>query len=159
MGHEATLYGVILAGDGSGGEGFHHIRRLQLWNHAILNRLPSQDDWPWLVRGMFNVPYERPVGLYRTQVITFGESLKDDPSDRGCWNEWLEKFETLLRRLYWWSAVVHLRTDFEGERVIQWTPTAEAVRLLWDDPPQPICLWTRSDRRVVPDSRFPPPHF
>ena len=114
MGHEAILSGRILCGDGRGGASLHHVVALQVRNRAVIDRLTREDQWPWLTRGIFCVPHQWPVGLYRTQVITFGESLKDDPTDRNCWHRWLAKFESLLRQLYWWSAAVWLHTDFVG---------------------------------------------
>jgi hypothetical protein len=119
VGHEAILYGRILAGDGVGGTRLQRVWGLQERNRAVVNRLPREDDWPWLIRGMFALPHRWPYGIYRTQVIAFGESLKDAPYDRGCWDRWLGKFEALLRRLYWWSAAVYLTTDFENPRLFQ----------------------------------------
>jgi hypothetical protein len=73
----------------------------------------------------------------REQVIHFGASLEGDPTDRGCWDVWLGKFEALLRRLYWWSAVVHLETDFERECTFRWLPTERTVGLMLGDGPRP----------------------
>jgi hypothetical protein len=144
MGHEAIVFGRILAGDGSAGAGFEHLRSLQARNRAVLRRLPTEDAWPWLTRGMFHVPLDRPIGLYRTQVITFGASYKDHPEDRTCWDRWVEKWESVLLRLYWWSAEITLRTDFEGERTLIWRPTTAAVASLWEQPPRPVRDWTRT---------------
>ncbi len=146
MGHEAILHGRILAGDGAGGNRLPHILRLQERNRAVINRLPREDDWPWLVRGMFVLPRRWPYGIYRTQVIAFGQSLKDDPCNRTCWDVWLGKFELLLRRLYWWSAAVYLRTDFESERLFRWQASEEAIARMFADVPEPICQWTRTMR-------------
>src|SRR4029079_604571 len=107
-------------------------------NRAALNRLPREDDSPSLVRGMFALPAGRPQGTFRRQVIHFGASIKDDPGNRGIWDEWLGKFESLLKQLYWWSAVVHLSTDFEPDRIFQWRPTEAAMAGLYADPPLPI---------------------
>jgi hypothetical protein len=83
-------------------------------------------------------------GTYRRQVIHFGLSVKDDPTDRGIWGVWLGKFEAVLRRLYWWSALAHLDTNFEPQRVFEWLPTEAAVGRLRCDPPQPAGEWARS---------------
>jgi hypothetical protein len=143
MGHEAILHGRILAGDGVGGTRLQHVLQLQDRNRAVINRLPREDEWPWLIRGMFALPRRWPYGVYRNQVIAFGESLKDDPTNRVCWDVWLAKFEGLLRRLYWWSAVVYLTTDFEGERVFRWEASEEAIARMFADHPEPIGQWNR----------------
>lgn len=98
-------------------------------------------------RGMFALPAEWPRGTYRSQVIHFGASFKDEPQDRGCWDVWIGKFETVLRRLHWWSATLHLVIEFEPERVFRWLPTTAAVERMTRDPPQPVQEWQRS---VVP---------
>jgi len=59
---------------------------------------------------------------------------------------WLGKFEAVLRRLYWWSAVAHLQTDFEPLRVFEWIPTEAAMGRLYNDPPEPVAEWVRSVR-------------
>src|SRR5262245_32683588 len=118
MGHEVIVYGRILGASGL----------LQDRNRAIINRMPREDQWPWLVRGMFSLPAGWPQGTYRSQVIHFGASIKDDPTDRGIWDVWLGKFEGLLGQLYWWSAAVHLETEFERDRVFEWLPTEAAMQ-------------------------------
>jgi hypothetical protein len=144
MGHEANLYGRILAGDGVGGTRLQHVQRLQERNCAVINSLPLEDEWPWLIRQMFTMPVRWPYGIYRTQVISFGESLKDEPNNRACWDIWLGKFEMLLRRLHWWSAVVHLTTDFEGERTFRWEASEDAIARMFVDDPRPIDQWRRT---------------
>ncbi len=143
MSHEAILYGRIIGATGRPGTaGYFDLHER---NRAVVNRLPLQDDWPWLVRGMFALPAGRPQGTFRRQVIHFGASIKDDPLDRGIWDEWLAKFESLLRRLYWWSAVVHLSTEFvEPDRVFEWRPTEAAMDGLHAEQPRPIGEWVRS---------------
>ncbi len=135
MAHEVILYGSI--------EGVEH-ERLRALNAAALADLPAQDEWPWLVRGMFALPADWPQGTFRSQVIHFGASLKDEPQDRACWDAWIGKFEEVLRRLYWYSATLHLVTEFEPDRVFRWIPTPAAAALLSHEPPQPVQEWERS---------------
>jgi len=151
VGHEAIVYGRII---GASGEPGPNYRALQERNRAVIHRLPREDEWPWLVRGMFAVSPRPPVGTYRRQVIHFGASLKDDPDDRGVWDVWVGKLEAVLRELYWWSAVAHLTTEFEPERVFEWRPTDAAMGGLYGDPPLPVKEWVRSVRIVEPG---PPP--
>jgi hypothetical protein len=143
VGHEAIVYGRIIGANGQSGPGY---RALQDRNRAVIRRLSQDDNWPWVVRGMFALPASYPMGTYRRQVIHFGLSIKDEPSDRGVWDVWLGKFEAVLRRLYWLSAVAHLTTDFEPPRVFEWVLTEAAMGQLYDDPPQPVSEWVRSVR-------------
>jgi len=141
MGHEAIIYGCVVGASWRAGERFTWTHDL---NREALARVPEDDDWPWVVRGIFALPAPYPQGTYRSQVIHFGLSIKDEPSDRGIWDVWLGKFERVLGRLYWYSAVAHLDTDFEPPRVFEWLPTEAALRRLRDDPPQPVGEWVRS---------------
>ena len=143
MGHEVIIVGCI---EGAG------VDRCPAHNSDMLAALPAEDEWPALVRGMFALPAAWPHGTYRSQVIHFGASFKDEPQDRLCWDNWLVKFETLLRRLHWWSATLHLVTEFEPERVYRWVPTTVASDLLAADPLQCVRDWERSVV-VIPDGR------
>jgi hypothetical protein len=143
VGHEAIVYGRIIGSSWRAGERFAWTHEL---NRDALAAVPATDDWPWVVRGMFALPAPYPEGTYREQVIHFGLSIKDEPNDRGIWDVWLGKFETVLRQLYWTSAVAHITTDFEPPRVIKWTPTEAAMGRLYDEPPQAVSEWVRSER-------------
>lgn len=143
MGHEVIVFGSIEGAD---------PEPLRALNAAALSELPAEDEWPWLVRGMFALPALWPQGTYRCQVIHFGASLKDEPEDRSCWDVWIGKLETLLRRLHWWSATLHLVTEFEPERVFRWLPTSAAVDRMIGDPPQPVQEWQRSVIVLAPEA-------
>jgi hypothetical protein len=54
---------------------------------------------------------------YRGPVIYFGGSFS---SLYESWAEWLDKFESLLRQLYWEHAVVVLVTEWMGQHVYRW---------------------------------------
>ncbi len=137
MGQEAIIYGRI--------EGvvwrIDRPRLLQDRNAATLDLLPVTDEWPCLVRGMFAVPAPWPQGTYRQQVIHFGASLADG-TDVG--PRWVEKFEGLLRRLYWLTAVVHLETEAGPSPAWRWEPTDAALARLGRDDPPPVDEWTRT---------------
>jgi hypothetical protein len=49
-----------------------------------------------VVRGIFALPAPHPQGTYRRQVIHFGLSIKDDPSNRGIWDVWLAKYSAMM---------------------------------------------------------------
>ena len=116
MGHQAIVYGRIQS-DREPSQAT--APSLHEHNAIVLRSLPDSDDeWPFLTRHMFGVveyPYQ---GLYKSQVIHFGASLKDEPTREGHWDTWLSKFESLLlRKLSWVSAVVHVETDFRPGKV------------------------------------------
>lgn len=108
-------------------------------NHCVLAELPSGDLWPFLGREMFSFCELPGAGLYQTQVIHFGASYGAVEYE---WNLWIESFETLLKRLYWASAVVHLETELNGMHTFRWesdngfhSPQEGALRVR--------CAWER----------------
>ncbi len=152
MGHQVVIYGMIegpAAGDRS--------RALKEHNETAIERLPAEDEWPWLTRSMFALPGGWPQGTYREQIIHFGLSMKDDPplcprseydpakgwprTDRQCVYGWIDKFEHLLRQLFWFGASVHITTDFEPDRVFYYTPTKAAFDKMIADNPRAIDEW------------------
>lgn len=135
MGHEVIIFGCIEGADPG---------RLQVHNAAVLTALPDDDEWPWLVRSMFALPAAWPRGTYRSHVIHFGASLKDEPQNRTCWETWLGKFETLLRQMCWWSATLHLKTEFEPDRVFRWFPSPASVERMLAEPSEGVREWERS---------------
>jgi hypothetical protein len=141
MGHEAIIYGRIEGAHWNAGERFSWTHEL---NQNAIASIPASDEWPWLVRGMFALPSPWPMGTYRTQIIHFGASIKDEPGDERVWESFTTKFEAVLGTLYWYSAVLHLQTDFIPHRLYKWVPTPAALSRLHDDPPQPITDWERS---------------
>jgi hypothetical protein len=121
VGHQAIIYGRI-QGDRDSSQG--HRTGVHEYNAAVLRSLPDRDeDWPFLTRHMFAAAEHRvdgdvDRGLYKSQVIHFGASLKDEPGKLLHWEKWLAKFEaTLLKKLAWLSAKVHVETEFGPERV------------------------------------------
>lgn len=135
MGHEAIVFGCIEGAFGG----------LQALNAAVIESLPERGEWPWLARGMFALPSPWPVGTYQTQVIHFGASMKDDLFDSTCWDRWLDKFEDLLRRMYWFQASVHLLTDLNPHRFYQWSATeAATAAMVGMESPRPVGEWSRS---------------
>lgn len=140
MGHEATVFGCIEGATWRTSD----YRRLQRHNAAVITTLPKDDDLPFVTGGMFALPAPEPEGTYRCQIIHFGVSLKDDPTDRGVWDQWLLKFEAIIRQMYWFSVLAYVRTDFEPDRIFRWSPTQRAVAEMISESPQPVCDWTRT---------------
>jgi hypothetical protein len=144
MGHEAVIYGVIIGASYRIGDKYSE---LQQRNETIIRSLEEDTAWPWADRSIFALPGPHPVGTYRRQVIHFGLSIKDDPSDVSLqWIEhWLGKFENLLKQLFWSSARLCIERDFSPQRCeYYWIPTDHARQGMLDDPPHPIATWERS---------------
>ncbi len=144
MGEEVIIYGRI---DGAPWRtNDDDYRRLQNKNAVVFYQLPLTDDWPWLVRGMFSLPAPWPQGTFRRQVMHFGGSFKDDAFDADVWDRWLAKFEAVLGRLYWTSAVVHVEVDAGPPRTWRWVPSGVALdRMMRSNDPPPVREWTRTD--------------
>lgn len=87
-------------------------------NRKVMLTLPSADEWPYLCREMFAIPrLQVSNDNYHTQVMHFGASYKAIEYE---WNRWMAKFEDLLSRMYWVSAVVHLETELYGTHTFTW---------------------------------------
>lgn len=87
-------------------------------NRDAMLSLPQADEWPYLNREMFSVPKVEIISdLYQTEVMHFGASYKAIEYE---WSAWITKFEELLERMYWVSAVVHLETEFSGIHTFNW---------------------------------------
>jgi hypothetical protein len=133
VGHQAIIYGRI-----QGCREFSQGLPTEVYeyNAAIVRSLPDRDEeWPFLTRHMFAFAERSPEGgndrgLYKSQVIHFGVSFKDDPNPVGrseVWEAWLGKFEELLlKNLAWVSAKVHIESDFDSERVYVYRVDREA---------------------------------
>lgn len=114
MESESIVYGCIRDWP-SGDREQHRLRRAS--NHQVLAQLPEGEAWPFIGREMFSFCASEGEGLYQTQVIHFGASYRAIEYE---WSLWIKEFETLLRRLYWASAVVHLETELNGVHTFRW---------------------------------------
>lgn len=113
MGNQAVVYGFI-----EGFQNFPTDRMYADWNRSVLGNLPEDDDYPYLVKEMFSISESNVVSLrYCFQIIHFGASYKNIDED---WETWLVKFETLLSKLYWGRAVVHLDAEMIGKYRYEW---------------------------------------
>lgn len=130
--HETIIYGMIDAGEIDEQSPHHEL------NRQVVASLPETDDMPFLTRGMFSVTGS--PEMYGSQIIHFAASMK---ALEPMWHIWLEKFEDLLRRLYWFGAVVHLESElFEGDYQYQWIISDESMNNeLFNDPIRPVSGW------------------
>lgn len=103
---ESVVYGCIknIAVD----EVVYHRRH----NRDAMDQLPSAESWSLVNREMFSVPEQQATDVsLMTEVMHFGASYQGVEHE---WNYWLEQFESLLRKMYWVSATVHLETEMSG---------------------------------------------
>lgn len=134
---ESIVYGVIRDVASEGGDFLQRSRRVN--SEAILS-LGDFDDFPHLTTSMFAIPVEElEQGTYQTQVIHFAASYQ---AVEYYWEQWLAKFEALLKRMYWVTATVHLETRLSGNHTFQWdspgafhAPSEElSLQCAWDSP-------------------------
>lgn len=87
-------------------------------NREAMLALPGADEWPFLSREMFSIPAANTLNThYQTDVMHFGASYKAVEYE---WDQWVEQFEQLLKRMYWVSATVHLETELSGTHTFIW---------------------------------------
>jgi len=138
MGHISIVYGNIIGEAWKSGD-YHKLHRL---NKYLIDALPADDPvFPWITRNMFLVPDPDRDKMYRDQVIVFGASYKTIQHE---WEKWLEKFEAILRELYWSSATIHLETDLVGNHTFEWVFDINQTDNWTTNDPQPTRLWTFS---------------
>ncbi len=145
MGQRVTLSGHIQERF-YGGVASEQQQLVEARNWAAIQCLPEEDRWPFLTRGMFSrspdVRADGPlVTTYRGQVLFFGGSFSSLHDDL---DEWLAKFEALLRQLAWEHASVQVITEWVGHYHFHWEARAGA------DPVASECVraWDRRDVRL-----------
>ena len=117
-------------------------KAIEVHNETILSQLPLEDDFPPLVREMFSwAPLSQPMITYKNRLIHFAASMKDfDCEARG----WLDKFENLLKNLYWESAFVRIEMPYIGKEEFTWEPSRAWVEKLCQGNLEFIDEWTFS---------------
>jgi hypothetical protein len=98
---------------------------------------------------MFALSAPWPQGTFRSQIIHFGASLKDDPPDPTCCDLLVLKFEDLLRKLFWYHASVIVQTEFGPERLFEWLIDSDQTERMAGSSPQPPIKWRRSVRSLA----------
>jgi hypothetical protein len=135
MTQQTIIYGYIQGAEWMSSD-VHKLHRL---NREVIHSLPVKDRFPHLTHDMFSIPGDSPEqGTFRSQVIHFAASMKEAELQ---WKKWLEKFEDVLRRLYWFNAKVHLRADVIGDYDYEWTVEANQIVHYLKDSPQPPTQW------------------
>ena len=81
-------------------------------NREAMLELPSAESWTLVNREMFALSESATGDInLSTEVMHFGASYQGVEHE---WKYWLEQFESLLRKLNWVSATVHLETEMAG---------------------------------------------
>ena len=113
MDQESIVYGCIKDTSDFDGEASHRIN-----NRKAMLALPKADEWPFLSQEMFSMPSPK-VGQdnYQTDVMHFGASYRAVEYE---WDQWVNKFEQLLSKMFWVSATVHLETELSGTHTFIW---------------------------------------
>jgi len=136
MGHISIVYGHIIGGTWRSEDYY----KLQRRNKKVIDTLPVNDEtFPWITRSMFLVPDPDKDKMYRDQVIVIGASYKSVEHE---WDKWLDKFEAILRQLYWSSATIHLETELVGNHKYEWAFDINQPDNWISDNPQPTNVWT-----------------
>jgi hypothetical protein len=142
MAHESILFGFIQGSKFTNANG-QKFRELQIRNTRVISALPMRDSYPYLSKGMFGLPPLDNLSVtYRTQIIHFGCTI--NYLEFGDVPEWLEKFEDLLRTLFWYRTEVHIITDAIGVHRFQWQADQTLYATYWTDDPQPTTWWART---------------
>jgi len=148
MGMPSRLYGYIdeaSPGWASGNDPVQMERRksnswhIHRHNRMIMSTLPPADTWPPLDRHMFGwVPADAEVSNHYGLNIHFAASLKEVDWDL---RTWLDKFEVLLRCLYWERVVLHFEAAYLGHHTFTWRPKEEWLSRVWKGHLELITEW------------------
>lgn len=112
---------------------------IQANTDAVLAALPQEDNWPPLCKPMFGWPRaDEPLITYRHRVIHCAASIKNaDFAIR----DWLDKFESLLRKLHWIEAYIRIDGGYIGVHEFHWTPKRPWLDALHDGYSKPPVDW------------------
>ena len=158
MGVQSRLVGYIKEawpGAAAGGDAalMQHLvdtdRAISRHNERVLGSLSETDFWPPLCRPMFAwAPTDASMIVYKNRLIHLAASLKEmDWALR----DWLDKFEALLRRLYWESAYIRFEAAYLGVHEFTWRPTQAWVEQLCRGQLSPIAEWSFSSTMPTGD--------
>lgn len=110
-------------------------------NDAVLAALPADDEWPPLCRSLFSTTgHDERHGSFRNRrLIHFAGHFNDFGNGI---NEWLTKYEGLLRQLFWLnSEVFMLHTWSACPMCVQYAVSAEEIEQYTSPAPRPPQIW------------------
>jgi hypothetical protein len=131
MSEEFVVYGIIDAGQSGAGEKYNRHHQL---NRDVINSLQSNDGSPRITRSMFSIPGAEVT--FRSQIIHFAASYNFLDIE-----QWTQKFERLLRQLYWFSATVHIESEMGWAQRLEWVIDDQSMKSLSSEPPLPVSTW------------------
>ena len=105
-------------------------------NDAVLAALPVDDPYPPLCRSLFAVTGNDSLhGSFRgVRVIHFAARFNHVTNELA---PWLDKFEALLRRLYWIDAEILVNGGWSGPSIVlKYLVDRESANGYWEDPPE-----------------------
>jgi hypothetical protein len=116
MSNQSVVYGCIkvtLPGNNP-----EDVRKRRAINRSVLTNLPPTDEWPLLSCDMFSLPSDSlNLDVLTSDVLHFGHAYHGIEHE---WDQWIERFEAVLRQMYWETAVVHLETELRGTHTFVW---------------------------------------
>lgn len=106
-------------------------------NFQVINSLPPAESWSLLSSDMFSCRKVLDQLSPTTQIIHFAASYRSVEYE---WDAWVRQFESLLKRLYWSTAVVHLEAESNGSHRFSWQ--SESFELLTPEEQLRMrCVW------------------
>ncbi|MDJ0365727.1 hypothetical protein QMK33_11240 [Hymenobacter sp. H14-R3] len=134
MAHNTLVYGRI----NSPAWKTKDFYKLHLLNERIISELPEfSENIPSINKTMFSTANEQ--GTFRQQVITFGASYKSLEYE---WELWLEKFESILSKLYWLDVKIYVDFELLGDYKYEWNINNKGLINLRLEEPKPTTNWT-----------------
>lgn len=105
----------------------------------VLGALPEEDGWLPICKPMFNCPPDYWHGItYWQRLVHFGASMKNVDF---LLRDWLDKFEALLRQLYWQEAYLRIEHGYLGTHEFRWKPKQDWLDALFSGRLLPITAW------------------
>jgi hypothetical protein len=144
MSHSAFIYGLVTS-PMAGADDWQKYHRL---NSLVIEQLPEKDSYPPLSKPMFAIT-QGPMISWQSQAIHFGWTTKNFECDVVAW---IEKFESLLMKLYWWEARVQMELEIYGKVEIQWEIDGESVTN-WQN--KGLDVPNQWNRTIVADAGIP----
>lgn len=105
-------------------------------NRAKIFSLGRRDDFPSLNSTFFSETGE--AETYSNSLIYFAGTFKEIEFD---WEQWLEKFENLLKTLVWEKVFLMLETPFSGRFEYNWEATKEIISTFEQEFPEQVTEW------------------
>lgn len=119
-------------------------------NDGIIQGLPEDDEYPPVSRLMFgSPPPQTRMITYTNRLLHLGAELKNFDY----WmRNWLDKFEHLLRRMYWETAYVRVERGYLGTSEFKWEADLDWLCDMRLCKLRPVSAWEFTSSRTDLDS-------